>query len=164
MTYAFSHLSRRRQRGFMLLEAMLAVTIFALGVITLGRCVNQCVSAERLKQEDELARRLLENRWAEIESGVGALPTDAVEEFDETSPFHLLKIHVVSTPLELTNENDEIVDGIYNVTLTVTWMSDGDEQSKELSFYYYPRNTNASAAPAPAPGTGPTPAPTPTTP
>jgi hypothetical protein len=142
---------RQRQSGFMLLEAMLAVTIFALGVITLGRCVNQCVGAERLKQEDGLARRLLENRWAEIESNVGVLPTEATEQFDETSPFHNIKLHVVSEPLELMNENDEKVEGIYNVTLTAIWVSDGEEQTKELSFYFYPRNSNVPTAPTPSP-------------
>ena len=58
-----------KKRGVMLLEAMLAVAIFAIGVITLGRCVSNCIAAERLVQEDALARRALENRWAEIESG-----------------------------------------------------------------------------------------------
>jgi hypothetical protein len=43
----------------MLLEALLAVTIFALGVLVLGRCVSGCLSAVRLKEEDALARRAL---------------------------------------------------------------------------------------------------------
>ena len=51
-----------KKRGVMLLEAMLAVAIFAIGVITLGRCVSNCIAAERLVQEDALARRALENR------------------------------------------------------------------------------------------------------
>lgn len=129
----------RRRRGFMLLEALLAVTIFALGVITLGRCVSQCVAAERLKEEDALARRLLENRWAEIEAGNGTLPPESTEEFDEKSPFHLLKLRITSVPIEKKNENEEKIEGLFAVTMTALWQSDGDEQSKELMFYVYPR-------------------------
>ena len=32
----------KKAGGFMLLEALLAVTIFALGVLVLGRCVSGC--------------------------------------------------------------------------------------------------------------------------
>ena len=60
---------RAKVRGVMLLEALLAVTIFAIGVITLGRCVSNVIAAERQKEDDALARRALENRWAEVESG-----------------------------------------------------------------------------------------------
>ncbi len=130
---------RRRRSGFMLLEAMLAVTIFALGVIALGRCVSYCVAAERLKEESVLARRLLENRWAEIEAGAVAPPKETTEEFDETSPFHALKLRITSVPIERKNEKEEKVEGIFGVTLTATWQSDGEEQSKELMFYVYPR-------------------------
>ena len=147
MLRPFSPAPRVRHRGFMLLEAMLAVTIFALGVITLGRCVNQCAAAERLRQEDGLARRLLENRWAEIESNVGTLPTDTIEEFDKTSPFYLMKLHVVSAPIEKTTEKDEKVEGLFAVTLTAMWDSDGEPQTKELVFYLYPRTGNATPTP-----------------
>ena len=136
---AFAQNPRRRRRGFMLLEALLAVTIFALGVITLGRCVSQCVAAERLKEEDVLARRLLENRWAEIEAGTGTLPTESTEEFDEKSPFHLLKLRITSVPIEKKNENEEKIEGLFAVTMTALWQSDGEEWSKELMFYVYPR-------------------------
>ena len=43
MTRATSRRTRwKRAGGFMLLEALLAVTIFAIGVLTLGRCVSGC--------------------------------------------------------------------------------------------------------------------------
>ena len=80
MTGARQRARRGKARGFMLLEALLAVTIFALGVLTLGRCVSACLSAERLKAEDALARRALENRWAEIESGAVQMTNESTEE------------------------------------------------------------------------------------
>ena len=132
-----------KKRGVMLLEAMLAVAIFAIGVITLGRCVSNCIAAERLVQEDALARRALENRWAEIESGavvLGAQGGGSTSSTDELKgPFAGMKLKTVSVPVEKKNEKEEKIAGISAVTLTVAWESGGEEQSKELIFYVYPR-------------------------
>ena len=132
-----------KMRGVMLLEAMLAVAIFAIGVITLGRCVGYCISAERQVQEAALARRALENRWAEIESGavvLGAQGGGSTSSTDELKgPFAGMKLKTVSVPVKKKNEKEEKIEGISAVTLTVTWESDREEQSKELIFYVYPR-------------------------
>ena len=128
---------RGKAHGFMLLEALLAVTIFALGVLTLGRCVSGCVSAERLKEEDALARRALENRWAEIESGAVQLTNESTE--DLKAPFEGMKLKTTRVAVVKTNEKDEKIEGIFAVTLGVTWESDSEEQTKELIFYVYPR-------------------------
>ena len=128
---------RGKAHGFMLLEALLAVTIFALGVLTLGRCVSGCVSAERLKEEDALARRALENRWAEIESGAVPLTNESTE--DLKAPFEGMKLKMTRVAVTKTNEKDEKIEGIFAVTLGVTWESDHEEQTKELIFYVYPR-------------------------
>ena len=132
-----------KKRGVMLLEAMLAVAIFAIGVITLGRCVSNCIAAERLVQEDALARRALENRWAEIESGavvLGAQGGGSTSSTDELKgPFAGMKLKTVIVPVEKKNEKEEKIAGISAVTLTVAWESGGEEQSKELIFYVYPR-------------------------
>jgi hypothetical protein len=133
----------RGERGFMLLEALLAVTIFALGVITLGRCVSNCVAAERLKEEDALARRALENRWAEIEAGSvqsTALSSASSSITDDLkSPFEGMKLRQTTVPVVKKNEKDEKIEGVIAVTLEVTWESDHEEQSKQLMFYVYPR-------------------------
>jgi len=139
---------RRKAGGFMLLEALLAVTIFALGVLVLGRCVSGCLSAVRLKEEDALARRALENRWAEIESGAVQLTNESAEELKP--PFEGMTLKTTRVDVEKVNENNEKITGISAVTLTVVWTSDGDEQTKELLFYLNPRQPGglpANAAP-----------------
>ena len=65
----FFHLRFARRGGFVLIEVMLGVMIFAIGVLALGRCVNNCISAETLREETERARLALENRMAEVEAG-----------------------------------------------------------------------------------------------
>ena len=132
-----------KKRGVMLLEAMLAVAIFAIGVITLGRCVSNCIAAQRELEEDALARRALENRWAEIEAGAVPLPTQgggsATTTDELKGPFAGMKMKTVSVPVKKKNEKEEKIEGISAVTLTVVWESGGEEQSKELIFYVYPR-------------------------
>jgi Tfp pilus assembly protein PilV len=128
---------RAKQRGVMLLEALLAVTIFAIGVITLGRCVSNCVQAQRFKEEDALARRALENRWAEIESGAVPLTNASTEALK--APFEGMTMKMTSVPVKKKNEKEENIEGISAVTLEVTWESGHEEQSKELIFYVYPR-------------------------
>ena len=51
----------KKSAGFLLLESMLAVAIFGLGVIALGRCVENCLRAERIRREEGLAQRVLSN-------------------------------------------------------------------------------------------------------
>ena len=123
--------------GFLLLEAILAVTIFAVGVLVLGRCVSTCLAAERIKEEDGRARRALENRWAEIESGAVQLSNESSE--DLLTPFLGMRMKTTRVAIERKNEKEEKIVGLFSVTLEVSWQSDGDEQSKSLIFYVYPR-------------------------
>ena len=132
-----------KKRGVMLLEAMLAVAIFAIGVITLGKCVSNCIAAQRQQDEEALARRALENRWAEIEAGAVPLATQgggsASSSEELKGPFAGMKMKTVSVPVKKKNEKEEKIEGISAVTLTATWESDRQEWSKELIFYVYPR-------------------------
>ena len=123
--------------GFVLLEALLAVAIFALGVLALGRCVSNCVAAEHAIMEDAQVRRLLVNRIAEIEAGVVA-PTDAKTE-ELAGPLRGLTLTQSSVALAKKNETGQDLVGLLAVTLTASWRSDGENHVREQTFYAYLR-------------------------
>lgn len=124
--------------GFVLLEALLAVAIFALGVLALGRCVSNCVAAEHAKMEDAQVRRLLVNRIAEIEAGV--VPPTAATTEALAGPVRGLTLTQSSVPLAKKNETGQELAGLVAVTLTASWRSDGDNHVREQTFYAYVRN------------------------
>lgn len=121
------------RRAFVLLEVMLGVAIFAIGVIALGRCVNNCLTAEHLRADDQRARLALENRMAEIE--LGEVDVDATKSEELEGAFAGLTLKQTRTPLDAKNEKDVVLTGLYNVELEVDWTSGNEPQSKTLSFY-----------------------------
>ena len=86
------HVGRRRARrgqfgeaGILLLEIMLAVVIFSMAVVGLGRCVGNCLDAEAIRTQDSRARQLLAARGAEIQASL-ALP-DVSQRTEMEAPF-----------------------------------------------------------------------------
>ena len=67
----------------------------------------------------------------------GAGPSTSSEELK--SPFAGMTMKMTTVPVKKKNEKEEKIEGISAVTLTVVWQSGGEEQSKELIFYVYPR-------------------------
>jgi hypothetical protein len=126
-----------RTGAFVLLEAMLAVAIFALGMLALGQCVENCVVALQISEDESRARRALQNRMVELQHGAVPLTKDSVEELDGIFAGMVLKTQRV--PLKVKNENDQEIMGISAVTLQVSWKADGAERVRDLAFYVYPR-------------------------
>ena len=122
-----------RGRGFVLLEVILGVTIFAAGVIGLAKCVGNCITAESIRQETERARLALENRMAEIEAGEIATDKDLSDDLGDGFPGMTMK--QTRHPIEAKNEKGIDINGLYEVDLEVDWTSDNEPQSKSLSFY-----------------------------
>ena len=126
----------RDERGVWLLESMIAVAIFAMGMIALGQCLNNCLVAQHIKQDDLRARQALQNRMVEIESG-------SETKFPDTAKlkgaYEGMSIKQTRVPLKRKNEKNQDIVGLYAVTLELMWEADGQELSRELTFYEYPR-------------------------
>jgi hypothetical protein len=123
----------RQTGGFVLLEIMLAVAIFAIGVISLGWSVENCLKAEVAKNEDQRVARALMNRMTEIERG-SILVGDS-QTVDLEGIFTGISLKQTRTELKLKNENNLVLSGLYQVDLEANWKSGGEPQSKTLSFY-----------------------------
>jgi len=126
------------KNGFVLIEVMLGVMIFAIGVLALGKCVNNCLSAEIATTDDQRARLALQNRMAEIEAGEVRVGDEKTDEL--SGMFDGMKIRQKKTLLKLKNEKDKLLDNLYVIDLEVSWKSGNEPQSKPLSFYVYQTN------------------------
>ena len=123
-----------RHDAFMLIEVMLGVVIFAMGVLALGRCVNNCLVAETIRQEVERARLVLANRMAEVEAGEVDTTKDVIDDaLGEGFPGMTLR--QTRKPVAAQNEKQQVLHGLYQVTLEVDWTSGNEPQSKTISFY-----------------------------
>ena len=127
----------RATGGFLLLECMLAVAIFAVGVLALGRCVENCLRAEKFRREEALAQRALANYAVQIETD--ALPlTDKMTE-QLKGAWTGMTMNIAREPLAIRNEKDQELFGLYKVTLDLSWKAGRETIQRSLSFYTYPR-------------------------
>ncbi len=123
--------------GFLLFEAVLAVLIFSIGVLALGRCVENCLRADLIKEENSRAMLVLENATAAIEANATPLSDSATEELKGRYAGMVLK--TTRKPLNEKNEKGQDIFGINVVTLEVAWKSGGETQSRALTFYHSPK-------------------------
>jgi hypothetical protein len=125
----------RSRKAFALYEVLLGLLIFAIGIIALGRAVNNCMNASVLSADDARVREVLANRMVEIETTPGQ-PDKAKESKIDTG-FGIIKLVQKAVPQEMKEEDGTELTGIIRVTLTANWTRGGADQSKAIAFYVY---------------------------
>jgi len=121
--------------GFALYEVLLGVAIFVIGVLSLGRAVQNCVNASALSEEESRVRQILANRMAEVQAS--PIHPDASKEDKVDTGYGVVRLIQKTVPEELLEKDNTVVDGISRVTLTALWSRGGVRQSKRLVFYVY---------------------------
>jgi len=124
---------KRLARAFALYEVLLGVAIFSVGVLVLGRSVENCLNATTLSAEQDRIRQILANRMAEIQTAPG-LPDTRKETKIDTGHGEVTLIQR-SEPADLEDEKGLKMNGIILVTLSVEWTRGRNAQSKKIEFY-----------------------------
>jgi Tfp pilus assembly protein PilV len=128
-------MSRNKRLAFALYEVLIGLAIFSLGVIALGRSVQNCLNASGLNAEEDRIRQILADRMAEVQVTPG-LPDLKKETKIATGYGNILLVQqMVPTPLKGA-DNIEF-NGINLVTLTAEWKRGGVQQSRKIQFYVY---------------------------
>ena len=128
-------LEDRGQTAFALYEVLMGLAIFAIGVLALGRAVENCLNATTLNAEENRVRQILSNRMAEVQATPGF--PDAAKEFNVDTGYGIVKLIQKSAPAELEEDNGAPLAGVNRVTLTAKWTRGGANQSQQLEFYVY---------------------------
>ena len=125
----------RSRYAFALYEVLLGVAIFALGVIALGRAVENCINASTISSEENVVRQLLADRMAEVQAA-SAVP-EQEKEFKIDTNYGKVVLTQKTVPAALTEPDNTLISGINLVTLTAHWDHAGVPQSKQIEFYVY---------------------------
>src|SRR5437764_15040623 len=128
-------MSRNRRRAFALYEVLIGLAIFSLGVIALGRSVQNCLNASGLNAEEDRIRQILADRMAEVQATPGF--PDAKKENKLATGYGDIVLVQRSAPAVLKGENNTEIFGINLVTLTAEWKRGGVTQSRMIQFYVY---------------------------
>jgi Tfp pilus assembly protein PilV len=120
--------------AFALYEVLLGVTIFAVGVLVLGRSLENCLNASAVNEEENRVRQALSNRMAEIQASPGT--PDPTHEWKVETGFGVVKLKEKTVPAGLKDDKT-ILYGINKVTLTAEWSRKGVAQSQQVVFYVY---------------------------
>ena len=127
--------AKRLARAFALYEVLLGMAIFSVGVLVLGRSVENCLNASTLSAEQDRVRQILANRMAEIQASPG-LP-DTTKETKIDTGYGEVKLIQRAAPAELQDEKGLELNGIIRVALSVEWTRGRYAQSKRIEFYVY---------------------------
>src|SRR5258707_14614583 len=91
---------RNSASAFALYEVLIGVAIFAVGVLALGRGVENCLNASTLNAEEEAERQMLSNRIGEIQTAPGL--ADGGREFKKNAGFGVIKlVHKNAPPVRI---------------------------------------------------------------
>ena len=126
---------RNKRAAFALYEVLIGLAIFSLGVLALGRSVQNCLNASGLNAEEDRVRQILADRMAEVQATPG-LPDSKKETKIATGYGDVVLVQKsVPTPLK-TDANTEI-NGMNLVTLVAEWKRGGVAQARKIQFYVY---------------------------
>lgn len=126
---------KKSRRAFALYEVLLGVTVFVVGVLALGRSVENCLNASVLSAEDSRIRLILSNRMSEIQATPGV--PDPSKETKINTGYGVVRLVQRTVPANLTESDGTSLIGVRIVTLMAEWTNGGVKQSKTLEFYVY---------------------------
>jgi len=129
---------RRRSRSkyaFALYEVLLGVAIFSIGVISLGRAVQNCLNASTISAQENVVRQILSDRMAQVQAAAGV--PEPEKEFKLRTNYGRVILTQKTAAAALTEPDNTVIDGINLVTLTAHWRHAGVPQSKQIQFYIY---------------------------
>lgn len=125
----------RKSRGFALYEVLIGMTIFIVGIVALGRSVQNCLNASSLSAEEDRVRQFLSNRMAEVQATPGV--PDAAREIRVESGYGPVRILQKTVTAGLKDAKNTELSTLHRVSLTAKWSRGGTVQSKEIEFYVY---------------------------
>ncbi|MGJ8644376.1 MAG: type II secretion system protein [Luteolibacter sp.] len=123
-----------KAKGFLLLEVVLALGIFAIACTGLTVAFHRMADAASLAQTELRINRILESALTEqlsfptLEEGVTQIPVEGTD----------IELDVIIVPLEeMINQDGEFLQEMFHITVTANWYQNGEWQARSAETWRY---------------------------
>ncbi len=124
--------SPRRADGMVLLELIVALTVFALVAFALVGALDAGMTVAGERDQIDAATRGLSNQLARLQVG----RVDPVNR-DVPAGADGIAYHLTVAPALLRDQHDELLSGLYRATVTASWRAEGREEDRSVSELIY---------------------------
>jgi type II secretory pathway pseudopilin PulG len=126
------HFIRARLRGMVLLEVIVALTIFTLVAFSLVMALSVALDVAKERNEIAAATRGLDNQMALLHAGQ-MFPIEKDLADDGSGILYHLSIQ----PEQMQDQKKQPVMGMYRATITAQWKSEGRAEDRSVSELVY---------------------------
>ncbi len=127
------HLHKRAaQRGYILFELVLALTIFSISVLGLAKSLNQALETANLLRRDQIIRIGMRNFFEEVRNKPLAQMTTT-----KTDTTFGITYSSTTEALSLKTTNGGVLNDMYKLTIHATSSFDGVPEEDTLTVYVY---------------------------
>lgn len=124
----------KKKRGFLLLEVVLALGVFAIACTGLTVAFHRMAGAASLAQSELRISRILDSALTEqlsmpmMEEGVTQIPVEGTN----------IELDVVIKPIEnMENQDSEILQQMFHIIITAKWYENGEWQERSAETWRY---------------------------
>jgi hypothetical protein len=124
----------RKKRGFLLLEVVLALGVFAIACTGLTIAFHRMAGAAGLAQSELRITRILDSALTEqlsmpvLEEGVTQIPVEGTD----------IELDVEIMPIEnLENKEGELLQQMFHIKVTANWFESGAWQARSAETWRY---------------------------
>ena len=136
-----SQRSSRACRGYVLLEIVIAMGLFAAVSVSLVKALHVTSQTSILIQDDMRIQRVLRSALTDALSnpqlGESDQTVDLAEITGDDLPFLSGEIQTLIEPLELENEDGQLLQNMFRIKVTFHWFADGEQKQSSAETWRY---------------------------
>ena len=123
-----------------MIEIVIAIGLFAVAATALMSSIAKVGELASLTQQQVALSRLLESHSNRIYAQARVEEGTTQEELNDFGDYGQLNLLTEITPLELTNQDEQAILGMFEVKLTLSWFDGVELHEQTAQFFRYQPN------------------------
>lgn len=127
------------RRGFVLLEVLLATAFFSIAAVGFIVALHKAAEVSILATQEADIARVMDSAMTKALSQPRIVAEEIIEEFPDLGDLARLEITTLVEPLEIQNQEGQMLSQVFEISVTARWREDGINQERTERTWRYAR-------------------------